>query len=640
MCGIAGIFGQNRERLSAMLLSMQTRGPDAMRTERFEHGNYRAALGHVRLSILDLDPRSHQPFSSTCGRYRLTFNGEIYNYVELRGQLESTGVAFHTSSDTEVLLQWLLRHGADGIHDLEGMFAFGLLDTADGSLLLARDHVGEKPLYYASNNANGLDSFAFASETTALLQLPWVDASANPTAMADYLRFLYTPHPNTLYRGIQELPPGCHLLFRPGQEIETPKKFYRMEDEVETAQSLSYEEAVAGFREQFVESVRLRLQSDVPVGLFLSGGLDSNAILSAAKQLGVIDQLKAYTIGYDQQGAADGDESPLAREAANHFGIQHHVSNFAGHASLEQTVDRALSMFGQPYGNATALAAEAISGQAARRSRVCLVGDGGDELLNGYPRHRAIGWAQTLNKWVGPLGGPIHAVASRIPTTGKWEIQIDRMKRLTETLQTTPGESFLRWTTFLRQEEIERGAGLRCDSGFYESLLELFARHEDTPLLAASLVDLHSFVPCKLMHCSDRAGMAHSLELRCPFLAPPLIRYALTLPERHKMRGRRVKPLLADAFEPELPPFVKKQPKRPFNPPMRRYLRTHIATIHDLLINQGSPLTEILGPEFVQGKLDEFKSRRRDHSTLLWGLLVLNRWLSTDRNWLRQPEAA
>ncbi len=214
------------------------------------------------------------------------------------------------------------------------------------------------------------------------------------------------------------------------------------------------------------------------------------------------------------------------------------------------------------------------------------------------------------------------------------------MKRLTETLQTTPGESFLRWTTFLRQEEIERGAGLRCDSGFYESLLELFARHEDTPLLAASLVDLHSFVPCKLMHCSDRAGMAHSLELRCPFLAPPLIRYALTLPERHKMRGRRVKPLLADAFEPELPPFVKKQPKRPFNPPMRRYLRTHIATIHDLLINQGSPLAEILGPEFVQGKLDEFKSRRRDHSTLLWGLLVLNRWLSTDRNWLRQPEAA
>ena len=640
MCGIAGIFGQDRERLATMLQSMRSRGPDAMRTERFEHRLYRAAIGHVRLSILDLVPRSHQPFSSTCGRFWLTFNGEIYNYLELKERLETKGVVFRTSSDTEVLLQWLLNHGAEGIAELEGMFAFGLLDTKDGSLLLARDHIGEKPLYYSSRLAGGTECFAFASETTALLQLPWVDASTNPTALADYLRFLYTPHPNTLYRGIRELPPGCFMRFSPGQSVQTPEPFYQMENEIGETRALSYDDAVAGFRERFIESVRLRLQSDVPVGLFLSGGLDSNAILSAAKQLGAVDQLKAYTIGYDQKGTADGDESQLAKQSASHFGIQHHVSNFTQHASLELAIDKALSMFGQPYGNATALAAEAISQRAAERSRVCLVGDGGDELLNGYPRHRAVSWARTLSKLVGPLGGPIHAATNRIPTFGKWEIQIDRLKRLTETLQTTPAESFLRWTTFLRREEIEGDAGLTCDSGFYESLKELFARHQNRPLVAASLVDLHSFVPCKLMHCSDRAGMAHSLELRCPFLAPHLIHYSLALPERYKTSGRRVKPLLADAFKSELPPFVHKQPKRPFTPPMRRYLRTHLNSMRDLLTRKDSPMSDVLGRKFIEQKLSEFESRRRDHSTLLWGFLVLNRWLSADRTWLRQPAAA
>lgn len=636
MCGIAGIFGRQRQQVPAMLQRMQSRGPDAMRQHAISQLD--AVLGHVRLSILDLDPRSHQPFASPCGRYQLVFNGEIYNYLTLREQLERRGVRFATRSDTEVLLHWLIAHGHAGLRDLEGMFALALLDVEQDQLLLARDHIGEKPLYYAQNPQDA-DDFAFASDLQALRLIDWVDTSTNLTAVTDYLRFLYSPHPNTLYEGIRELPPGSFVVRQRGC-LGTVQKFYDLESAVEPQEACSYDQAVEQFRERFHESVRMRLQSDVPVGLFLSGGLDSNSILAAANQLGAARQLKAYTVSYDQRGTADGDESHLARQAAEHFGVEHHVAPFADDQPLLATVERTLQLFGQPYGNATVLVSDMISQAAAQRSRVCLVGDGGDELLSGYPRHRALPWLSRYRRWLRPFSGGLRWIAGRTPAAGPWEVQVHRLRRLSETLTLPLGESFLRWTTYMPGETIRAATGLACDSGFYEQLNDVFQRNQAKPLLAASLVDLQSFVPCKLMHCADRAGMAHSLELRCPFLAPPLIETALGFPEAVKLRGRRVKPILADACWDQLPPTIRTQPKRPFNPPLRRYLRGRMEELTDRLTASDSSATQLLGAPLISQTLTEFKTGQRDHSTLLWGLLVLNQWLDEQASAARPRAAA
>ncbi len=625
MCGIAGLVGGDRALLARMSARLAHRGPDA--AGLVEHADLGVRLAHTRFAILDLDRRSDQPFTSPCGRYALTFNGEIYNYVELRARLVADGVILRTTSDTEVLLHWLMRHGTGGIADLEGMYAFALLDRARRTLLLARDPIGEKPLYYALPVGADAPSFVFASEIQPLLDVPGVDLALDEDALADWLRFLYTAAPRTLYRGIRELQPGHRLEIALGAPRDRPQRTYDLESRIGDFAG-DARDAAAAFRAAFEDSVRLRLRSDVPVGLFLSGGLDSNSILAAARSVAPGARLETFTARWSGSSEARSrDESVDASAAARFHGVPHHALEFGADGDLGSAAERVLDLFGVPFGNSTALVSDRLSREAARLGRVCLVGDGGDELLAGYPRHRALLLHRRLSGLPGPLRDLPAAIAQLVPERGTRATGIRRARSFLRSLGRPLGEAFLDWTGYVDDAGLSRALGARARSGMHAEMLELFERNAADPLRAAALVDLRSFVPFNLMQSADRTGMAHPLELRCPFLAPPLVELALSLPAGIKVRRGRVKPVLVDAQGDALAPGVVGRAKKPFNPPVRGWLTKHADELESMLVGPRSQLGHVVAPAWVRGELASFRSGERDNSTLLWGLVTLAAWL-------------
>ncbi len=625
MCGIAGLLGGEAQVVERMVARLLHRGPDASGVlELPELGLH---LAHTRFAILDLDRRSDQPFVSACGRFALSFNGEIYNYVELRERLAARGVVLRTTSDTEVLLQWLMLHGVAGIADLEGMFAFAFVDRVARRLWLARDPIGEKPLYYAFPAGAGAPCFAFASELQPLLDVPGVDLGLDEGALADWLRFLYTAAPRTLYRGIRELAPGCRLEIDLDAPADRPVRTYDLESRLVPFRGDAAGAADA-FRDALLQSVRLRLRSDVPVGVFLSGGLDSNALLAAARSVQPGLRLEAFTARWSgSREASARDESLDAAAAARFHGVPHHALEFGEDQGLQAAIDRALHLFGQPFGNATALVADRLAGEASRLGRVCLLGDGGDECLAGYPRHRALLLHRRLAHVPGPLRGIPAAIADLVPERGTAATNVRRARAFLRSLGRPAGEAFLDWTGYVDQAGLERALGSRARSALHAEMLALFERHADDPIRAAALVDMRSFVPFNLMQSADRTGMAHPLELRCPYLAPPLVELALSLPARVKVRAGSTKPVLVDAFRASLPPGVVGRAKKPFNPPVRGWLTRHGHELEQMLVGRGARVGEVLSPAWVRGEVENFRAGRRDNSTLLWGLATLEGWL-------------
>lgn len=621
MCGIAGIVGYEPALLSGMLDRLQHRGPDNSGSARIP--GTQCALGHTRLSIIDLDPRSHQPFVSPCGRYVLVFNGEIYNFTALRQTLEQRGIRFQTTSDTEILLHWLIERGIAGLPELDGMYAFGLADIAARTLLLARDAIGEKPLYFNETLANGRSRFAFASEIKALRGLPHIDRSLNPTALLDFMRFLYTAPPHTLYRGIQELPPGHWLqVDLTTGRAQPPQAFYSLEASLSYDETATPQSAAEAFRVLFEDSVGLRLVSDAEIGIFLSAGIDSNAILAAAQSSSRLQSLHTYTLQY----ASGHDESALAREIATAKGLPNETILF-DKLEFHPAVSRMVDIFDQPFGNATALVSDRIAQQASRTCKVCLVGDGGDELAIGYPRYRAIDHFQTLSALPRPLTCLLQNLAHWIPEKGRYAIPIRRAKQFLHTVGQPLAESFLDWSTYLNTPTLAWATGTKeCRTAFYTELVETFLRHYQDPIRAAAIVDLKSFVPYNLLQSADRTSMAHSIELRSPFLSPRLIRGIAGLPSRVRI-SRQTKPLITTAFADQLPAAILNQPKRPFNPPIGLLLRANLDELDRYLTAPSARIGTLLDPAFVRREMADFAAQRRDNSTFLWGMATLEHWL-------------
>lgn len=621
MCGIAGVFGYEVAALERMLLKLRHRGPDHASTASIPGTS--CSIGHTRLSIIDLDPRSHQPFFSHCGRYALVFNGEIYNFKELRLSLEDIGETLRTTSDTEVLLYWLINHGMGGLKQLDGMYAFGFVDMKTRTLLLARDPIGEKPLYYAADRMDGVPRFAFASEMKSLLTLPNLNRSLDDAALLDFLRFLYTAPPHTLYQGIRELPPGSRLqVDLDSGEMQSLRAFYSLEESIEYDEGTTSENAEKRFRGLFEQSVERRLISDVDIGLFLSAGIDSNAILAAAQGSEKLASLRTYTLEY----AGDSDESHIARRIASSYGLSNiaipfHKLEF--HGSIQRVVD----LFDHPFGNSTALVSDLIAREASKSCKVCLVGDGGDELAVGYPRYRAITLHQQLGQLPSALAGLGRLCANRLPESGRYATSIRRLKQFLNTLGHPLAESVLDWSTYMNTSTLAWATGMKdCRTAFYNELLDTFTRQSSDPVRAATIVDMKSFVPFNLMQSADRTSMAHSLELRSPFLAPPLVHSILGLPSRVRL-GKGVKPLITGALVNRLPHSVLAQPKRPFNPPIRNLLKANLEQLRDYLVHSSSRIGTILNQEFIKNEVVAFASGRRDNSTLVWGLATLEDWL-------------
>ncbi|MGC4097163.1 MAG: asparagine synthase (glutamine-hydrolyzing) [Nitrospira sp.] len=621
MCGIAGMFGYDAALLKTMLCRLRHRGPDHASTASIP-GTH-CAIGHARLSIIDLDPRSHQPFFSQCGRYAIVFNGEIYNFKELRLSLEESGERFRTTSDTEVLLYWLINHGIAGLTQLDGMYAFAFVDVTARTLVLARDPIGEKPLYYAADRVDGMPRFAFASEMKALLTLPSLDRSLDDSALLDFLRFLYTAPPHTLYQGIRELPPGNVLrLNLDSGEVNDVRAFYSLEESLEFDEDATVEHSEKEFRGLFEQSVERRLISDVDIGIFLSAGIDSNAILAAARHSVKLSALRTYTLEY----SGSVDESHIARRIASEYGLSNVAIPFHT-LEFQTSIQRMVDLFDHPFGNSTALVSDLIAREASKSCKVCLVGDGGDELAIGYPRYKAISFHQQLRQLPSAVAGLGRLCVNWLPERGKSATSMRRLKQFLQTLGQPLAESVLDWSTYMNTAALAWATGKReCRTPFYSDLLDTFTRQSRDPVRAATIVDMKSFVPFNLMQSADRTSMAHSLELRSPFLSSGLIHRTLGLPSKVKM-GKGVKPLITGALADRLPHSVLAQPKRPFNPPIRTLLNANLEPLRDYLLHSSACIGTILNREFIKNEVAAFSSGRRDNSTLLWGLATLENWL-------------
>ncbi len=618
MCGITGIVGaEDLGPLQTMTEALRHRGPDAGDTAVVDG----CGLGHRRLSIIDIDGGA-QPMTSADGRYTLSYNGEIYNFAELRRELAALGYAFRSRSDTEVILAAYVHWGDDMLERLNGMFALAVWDGRDKRLLLARDRVGIKPLYYADLGTTG--ALAFGSEPKALLALPEVSTELDINALDAYLDLLYVPPPLSMFAGIRQLPPGCTLVWSAGRkEI---KRYWDAAPAIDRRYSLEqWCEIVEPVLE---DAIVRRMVSDVPVGAFLSGGLDSSTIVAILSERGHTG-LDTFCVGYGTEGRTF-DERSAAREVAKYFGTRHHELQLDG--TLLHNVEAMVRGFDEPFGSITALLSWALSRFARERVTVAVAGDGGDELFGGYPRYRGMGLSHWAERVPAPLLAATEAVARGRESSGarsyrRWARQFIGGARR------PAAQRYASWVGYARCEERDEllapEALERLDRGARpDPVAEHFARPHDAVLVErAAYADLHGFLPHNVLRNSDRMSMAHGLELRVPFCDHRLFELMAQIPSRHRVDMLATKKVLRRIMRRRVPKFVLSRKKLGFVPPIGAWMQRDL---DDMLTDWFDPATiqkrRLLRPATIERLAAEHRAGRRDHGLRLWSLLVLEQW--------------
>ncbi|MCX5723568.1 MAG: asparagine synthase (glutamine-hydrolyzing) [Nitrospirae bacterium] len=620
MCGICGIVGTGDEAaLDRMMRRIVHRGPD-------EHGSHRepgVLLGIQRLRVID-PQGGQQPIANEQGTVWVVFNGEIYNYRELREELIGKGHRFATHSDTEVLVHLYEQEGEEGVRRLKGMFAYALWDRERETLLLVRDRLGIKPLYYATW-PGGL---AFASELPALLEsLP--PRSVDPGAIAQYLTLLYVPGPGTLFEGVRQLQPGECLKVVKGR-VET-KQYFQATDVPGSRTRLTQADAEDRFLELLRDRVQAHLVSDVPLGLFLSGGLDSGSILAMMRQV-TNGPIRSFSIGYEEEADRSYNELDGARLLADHFGADHTEERLRPDAVT--LLPEVVAAMGEPFADSSAIPTYLVSELARRSVTVALSGIGGDELFGGYPRYLGVRAAShyarmplCLRRWLGT------SVASRIPEGTGSRDQLGRVKRFLRDGHLPVAEQYWRWTTFVPQEwgssafspDFPGLEGVMALASDYRRLFEHWP--SDDPSERAMGLDLQTYLPDDLLRMGDRLSMAHSLELRVPFCDPELLSFACSLPASVRLSGWRLKGFMRKALSPVLPPSILKGAKLGFRVPLARWLREDLREmVRDLLSDVAITRRGYVRPEYVQWLLREHESGRRNFADQIYALLVLELW--------------
>jgi asparagine synthase (glutamine-hydrolysing) len=601
MCGIAGFVRLDRTADGAPLLRRLTdavrhRGPD-------DDGFFFApgvGLGMRRLSIVDV-ACSQQPITNEDGTIHLVFNGEIYNYVELREQLQRCGHTFRTNGDTETLVHLYEEHGAGMLQHLRGMFAFALWDSREEVLFCARDRLGKKPLNYVSTG----DSLVFCSEIAPLLEERLTRWTIDHGALAAYLQFGYISAPRSIVREINKLPAAHYLTWRRGEVQVNRYWSYEQQPRI----TCTYEEAKLQVREKLDESIRLRLRSDVPLGLLLSGGLDSNAILARLVR-GLGEKVQAFTAGFEEESY---DESKAAAAAARHFGVEHHV--LRGSTDLLQLLPEVVRHYGEPSADKSILPTMLVCGLTRQHVKVALSGDGGDEAFAGYPKHRLTARQQFASRLF-PLR---EQLTLRAMTRGPKLLS----KLLAETPSLFSGEFFsgAMWqritTTTLR-------AG--AEPFLHDHVAQFWSGDMD-PLERILHWDNTGPLPYDLLAKLDIGSMSRSLEVRSPFLDHELVELCARLPNEWKVNSTRGKIILRDIVAPDLPPEVLGAPKRGFSVPLAQWFRGAARQqVRDGVLPLHRELQPLLNERAVAELLHEHQSSRANHAQRLWNLWVLNAW--------------
>ncbi|WP_198371313.1 asparagine synthase (glutamine-hydrolyzing) [Roseomonas rosulenta] len=622
MCGIAGILagaggsGADEAVLRRMTAAIAHRGPDGSGFVR-EPG---IALGHRRLAIVDVEGGA-QPMESGDGRFVIVFNGEIYNHAALRAELEASGQGFRTRSDTEVILAAWRAWGEDSLGRLVGMFAFALWDREREVLALARDPLGEKPLHYAWLPGGGL---AFGSEIAALLEVPGVTRRIDPVALDDFMALGYVPDPATIYRDIRRLPPAHVMVLRRGAPRPEPRRYWSLPREAAPAP----EDPPALLRRRLADSVAARLMSDVPLGAFLSGGLDSGAVvaLAAAARSTPLD---TFTVGF--AGAAD--ERAAAAEVAAHVGARHRAEE--GSTDYLGAARQVAGIFGEPFGDHSAVPTLAVCRLARRHVTVALSGDGGDEVFAGYRRYRFHSLVEGIRRHLpAPLRrGVIARLARAYPKLDR----APRWLRARNTLTELSLDSALGYYATVTRVAAERRRALYApaqraaveghDPGArFVALME--ACDPDDALLQAQYADLHTYLPGDILAKVDRTSMAVSLEVRPPLLDPALVAWGLMLPAAWKLREGRGKHVLREAVAGDLPAAILARPKQGFADSIGAEFRRREAEVKGRLLGPAMLDSGLFEAGALARLADEHGSGRFDHSQALWQLLVTEGFLA------------
>ena len=594
--------------------SLRHRGPDAEGIREDHLGPPAVGLVHRRLSIIDLSPAANQPLSGEDERVQVMLNGEIYNFQELRALLES-GHTFRTHGDTEVI-----AHGYEDREEaivplLDGMFALAIWDARRRRLVLARDGFGKKPLYYWSDARR----FVFGSEIKALL------AAGVPAEMADehlgeYLAFGYVPTPSTFFNGIRKLPPAS-LMVVDAHGPSAPRAYWDLSYPPEGAgAAIDLGQAAERVRELLSAAVRKRLVSDVPLGVLLSGGVDSSAVAAFMTRM-VPGRVKTFAVGF--AGDAYFDERPHAAHVARHLGTEHHESIVAPHAA--DLVETLLHHHDEPFGDSSALPTYLVAREARREVTVALNGDGGDEVFAGYDKF----WAALLARRIpGPLRALLRVGARALPEGGAHHGRLKRLRRFTDKATRPEVERIAGWSTFFDQPEIEALTGGRAEGDVLASYREALGRCEGRSLLSRLLyLNARTYLLDDLLPKMDRMSMAHGLETRSPFLDRSLAEYVATLPDELKRSGRHGKVVLKKAVEALLPAAILRRQKHGFGVPLGAWFRGELRPMVEATLLDGSHLGRRLDPSVIRGIFDDHASGRADRGHQLWTLLTLELWM-------------
>jgi asparagine synthase (glutamine-hydrolysing) len=612
MCGIVGIAGWPADSLVRdMAKSLAHRGPDG---EGFYFGDT-ASLGARRLSIIDV-AGSNQPIWNESGRVVTVFNGEIYNYRALRALLESRGHQFRTSGDTEVLVHLYEEYGPAGVHALRGMFAYAVWDLDRRMLVLARDRLGIKPLYYAERGGR----VTFASELKAVLLDPDVDRALDPEALRLYVALQYVPGARTMVRGVKRLPPGHLLVWRDGRA--SLQRYWDLALE-EGERRLNERTAADEFRALAEESIALHRVSDVPLGVLLSGGIDSAAVTGMlARQGGTV---KTFTVGY----AAYPEDSEMAeaRQVAEHFGTDHHEVLVG--EEIASALPEIVWAQDEPVADPAAIPTYFVCRFASRWVKVVLTGEGGDELLGGYPRYRWLRFGERMRGWMA-AAGVARGLVDRLRTPFEGHRALSRIVAL---LGAAPlVDRHLAWVSPMSEALLAELFGARLGPGGWASAREflaaLLARSDGAnPVHDLMYLDFKAWLPDDVLVKTDRMSMAASVEARVPFLDHRLVEFCASLPAGVKVHSLGTKALLRRSLQ-GWPASTLARPKRAFLVPLRKWLRFDLRElVADTLLAPTAHIRAFTDPRGVQALVEEQRSGRGMHGRGLWTLLVLELWL-------------
>ncbi len=625
MCGITGIFDTRGTRpvapavLQRMNDSQHHRGPD----EGSVHIEPGVGFGHRRLSIIDI-ATGQQPLFNEDGSVVIVFNGEIYNYQELIPELQAQGHVFHTKSDTEVIVHAWEQWGERCVERFRGMFAFALWDRNRQTLFMARDRLGVKPMFYALLDDGTL---LFGSELKSLLAHGGLKRDIDPQAVEEYFALGYIAEPRTVFKQARKLPPAHTLLLRRGQPLPEPRPFWDVRFTVDA--TCTVEEAGEELRRRLTESVRLRMISEVPLGAFLSGGVDSSAVVAAMAGLSA-EPVNTCSIAFDDPQF---NESAFAQMVADRYRTKHRVETVA--SDDFDLIDTLATLYDEPYADSSAIPTYRVCQLARKHVTVALSGDGGDESLGGYRRYRLHMMEERMRAALpAAVRQPLFGLLGRVYPKADWAPRVLRAKTTFQGMARSSVEAYFHSMSILRgpmREQLFSAAFKRERAGY--NAREVFDRHAamagtDDPLALIQYLDLKTYLVGDINTKVDRASMAHSLEVREPLMDHPLVEWLATLPSDMKLRGQEGKYLFKKALEPMLPNDVLYRPKMGFAVPLARWFRGPLRQrVRDAVLGERLASTGWFDRAYMQDLIDTHQNGSRDHSAPLWTLLMFEAFL-------------